>query len=121
MKYAKLAMAVAVTVVQGIVAATTDGGITNLEWLIVAMAFVNAVVVVIIPNLPIGSGIAAYAKTVTTAATAGLTLATTLILDGVLDSRDWWMIGVAALGAVGVWAVPNAPTPPAIAARRYVA
>ena len=52
-----------------------------------------------------------YAKAIVAALTAGLIAAQTAITDGHITSSDWVTIALAALGALAVYAVPNA-TPP---------
>src|SRR5207237_8954979 len=69
--YAKFWLAVLATVVSAIVAALTDGTITPVEWVMIAIAGVNAVAVVVVPNLP--DGIAAYTKSVVAVLMAVLT------------------------------------------------
>ncbi len=54
---------------------------------------------------------AAYTKAVLAALMAALTLAVNLI-DGGLSGTEWLQLLIAALGAVGVYAVPNAPAAP---------
>lgn len=53
-----------------------------------------------------------YAKAIVAALTAGLIAAQTAIADGGINTSDWITIALAALGALAVYAVPNA-TPPA--------
>lgn len=52
-----------------------------------------------------------YAKTIVAALTAGLIAAQTALADGGITTSDWVTIALAALGAIAVYAVPNA-TPP---------
>jgi hypothetical protein len=103
MRYAKFGLAVFATVISGIVVAMTGNGIiSNVEWVNIAIAGVGACAVFASPNVP---G-AMYTKTIIAALTAGLTLLTSFITDGVSTS-EWLQIAVAILGAVGVYAVPN--------------
>ena len=53
----------------------------------------------------------AYAKTVVACFTAGLIAAQTALADGHITSSDWITIALAALGALGVYAIPNADPP----------
>lgn len=56
-----------------------------------------------------------YAKTVVACITAGLIAAQTAIADGHITSSDWITIALAALGAFGVFVIPNtAPAPPPV-------
>lgn len=108
MKYNKLIVAVVFTVVQLIIAAFTgDSHIDAVEWIAIAIGAVNALIVVIVPNLPEGSGIATYAKSWTAAVLAGLVIAANLILDGNISGTDWTQIAAAVLAALGIFAVPN--------------
>lgn len=53
----------------------------------------------------------AYAKAIVACITAGLIAAQTAIADGRITTSDWITIALAAVGAIAVYAVPNA-TPP---------
>lgn len=110
MRFNKFWLAVLATIVQALIPVLDDDVIDRMEWVIVAIAAVNAVMVVVIPNLPVG-GLVNYLKSFTAAAMAALTLMTTLLVDGTLSGTDWLNIGVAVLAALGIWAVPNASTP----------
>ena len=104
MRYAKFALAVLVAVVSAIVAAMTDGTVTNVEWVNVAIAGTGAAAVFAAPNVP-GSS---YTKTVLAVLTAVLTFLTSAITGGV-TTAEWLQIFVIAAGALGVYAVPNSP------------
>ena len=54
----------------------------------------------------------AYAKFVIAALTTGLVALQTALTDGTVTAAEWVTIAIAALGAIAVYAVPNA-TPPA--------
>ena len=51
---------------------------------------------------------AIYTKSALAVFTAVLTLAVNLLADGSLQITEWLQLGIAALGALGVYAVPNA-------------
>jgi peptidoglycan/LPS O-acetylase OafA/YrhL len=104
MRYAKFLLAIVATVVSGIVAAMTDGQVTPGEWINVAIAGVGAAAVWAAPNVP---G-ARYTKAILAVLTAVLTFLASAITDG-LNSAELLQIVVIALGAVGVYAVPNSP------------
>lgn len=53
-----------------------------------------------------------YAKAIVAVVTAALIAAQTAIADGRITGSDWITITLAAIGALAVYAVPNA-TPPA--------
>lgn len=100
----KLWAAVLATVVQAVIGLTTDGDFSNLEMLVVLIAFVNAVLVGIVPNLT--AGVAKYAKLACTVVAAALILAVELWADGVLSTQDWLQIALAVLTALGVVGLP---------------
>lgn len=100
----KLWAAVVATVVQAVIGVTTDGDFSNLEMLVVLIAFVNAVLVGVVPNLT--AGVAKYAKLACTVAAAALILAVNLWADGTLSMQDWLQIGLAVLTAAGVVGFP---------------
>lgn len=103
MKYAKMLAAVVATVLSAITAATMgDGIIDPSEWVNVAILGVGAASVFAAPNVP-GARVT---KAVIAALTAALTVLATTILGGV-DQVVIAQMVVAALGAVGVYAVPN--------------
>lgn len=104
MNYAKALAAVVATVLSGVIAALTgDGVVSNIEWINVAILAAGACGVFTSPNVP-GAG---YSKLAIAVITAVLTLAVQLLADGALDVTDWLQLGMAALGALGVYAVPN--------------
>ena len=53
--------------------------------------------------------IAAYWKTIVAALAAGAIAAQAAISDGTITNGEWLAIGLAVLGAFGVWATPNKP------------
>jgi len=53
-----------------------------------------------------------YAKFAVAAAMAGLTALAAAITDDHVTNAEWIAIGLAVLGALGVWAVPNKPSTP---------
>lgn len=105
MTYAKtIAMVVATGLSAAIVALTGDGVFNDVELINIAIAVVGAVGVLYVPNAPNGP----VAKAVVAALMAVLTLAVNFIADGVALS-EWLQLAVAALGALGVYGVPNYP------------
>ena len=101
-EYAKSLLAVVATVVTAIVAFDGGNGLTSTEWVNVAIAGVGALAVFAAPNVP---G-AVYTKSVLAVATAVLGFLASAIVGGV-SGDEWLQIIVLALGAVGVYAVPN--------------
>jgi 2-keto-3-deoxy-6-phosphogluconate aldolase len=101
--YAKLGAAVVATILSAIIAALTgDAVISSTEWINIAIAGVGALAVFSAPNVP-GAPVT---KTVLAVLSAVLMLLVNLIADGVTIS-EWMQLGVAALGALGVYVVPN--------------
>lgn len=115
MNYAKAAAALAATVLSCVLAALTgDGSIDPTEWINVIIAGVGVVSVYVVPN--VASGIAQYAKLAVSALTAVLVLAQSMISDGI-SGTEWIQLALAALGALGVVALPG----PVTVAGRHVA
>lgn len=52
------------------------------------------------------------AKFIVAALTAAALAAQTALSDGVVTPSEWVSIAIAALGALAVYLVPNAPPPP---------
>ena len=106
MNYAKAFAAVVATILSGVIAALAGDGVIDLqEWVNVAILAAGALAVFTAPNVP---G-ARFTKAVLAVVTAVLTLAVNLIVGG-LDLTEWLQLGMAALAALGVYAVPNTGT-----------
>lgn len=104
--YSKLFAAVVVTVLSAVSAALFgDNTISSPEWVNIAIAGVGACAVFAAPNVPF----AKYTKSVLAALTAALTILASAISGGV-HTTEWIQIVIAALGAVGVYAVRNGDT-----------
>lgn len=103
-KYTKAITQVVVTILVALAAVWT-GGVTPLEWVNVAIVGVTALNVFAAPNVP---G-AAYTKGILSAAGAGLVVLASAITGGGVTFPEIVQIVVAALGAVGVFALPNKP------------
>jgi hypothetical protein len=52
-----------------------------------------------------------YAKFIVAALTAGLTALTAAITDDKVTNAEWIMVALAAVGAIGVYLIPNTPPP----------
>lgn len=101
--YAKAGAAVVATILAAVSAALTgDSVIDTTEWLNVAVLAVGALGVFAAPNVP-GARVT---KAVLAVLSAVLVLAVNLIAGGI-DLSEWIQLGLAALGALGVYAVPN--------------
>lgn len=104
MRYAKAFAAVIATALSAVLAALlTDNAIDTVEWINVAIAAAGALSVFTAPNVP-GAPVTKSALAVITAV---LVLAVSLIGDGALSLVDWVQLATAALGALGVYAIPN--------------
>lgn len=102
MKFAKLIASVIGAGLAAAVAAFTDNDITNVEKINIAIAVVTAASVFTAPNVP---G-AMYTKSILAVLGAVLVFLTSAITDGV-NTAEWLQVGVIALTALGVYAVPN--------------
>jgi hypothetical protein len=107
-QYAKLFAMVAVTMATTAVAALSDNQITTHEWINIASAGAGACGVFVAPNVP---G-ARYTKFVLAALTAGL-MAVASTIDGGLTMSAILQVTIAVVGALGVYALPNASPAPA--------
>ena len=112
MNYAKALAAVAATVLSGIVVALMAGAITPVQWVNIAIAGIGACAVFAAPNVP---G-AMYTKSIIAVLTAVLTFISTVVAGCVnfstchISTADWLQVAVIALGALGIYAVPNKTT-----------
>jgi hypothetical protein len=102
-KYMKTFMMFLATVL-GFVGAALTGGITNPEWVNIAILSVGAAAVFTGPNVP---G-AKYTKAILAILTATLTVLASVILGGI-TTGELYQIGAAALGAIAVFGVKNEP------------
>ncbi len=109
-RYAKAILAVVATVLVALVPYFSHSNhLTDAEWINVVILGLGAIVVYVAPNLP-GAG-AAYTKSIVAALIAGATLLVSAVGAGSFSNvtgSEWVQIALAALAAVGVYAVPNA-------------
>ncbi|SDG21252.1 hypothetical protein [Microbacterium sp. 77mftsu3.1] len=103
-RYAKSIVYIALTAVMFLVTALSDDALSVEELLNLAVAVIGAVVVYLVPNF--STAVGKYAKTIATAATAGILLAISFLTDGI-SLVEWMQIGIASLAAIGVYIVPN--------------
>jgi hypothetical protein len=115
MTYAKFILAVVATIASAVAAAVTDGRVTNVELVNIAIAALGAIGVVIVPNLP--EGIAAYSKSIVAALMAIATALVGFLVAGPVTASELVQLIVIALAAIGVFVVPNQSAPAAIRAR----
>lgn len=108
MNYGKAFAAVAAALISAAVAALAgDQNIDPVEWVNIAIAGTTAAAVFAAPNVP---G-ARYTKSVLAVLGAVLMLLTSVITDGIA-ATEWLQLLLAALGALGVYAVPYTFTRP---------
>ncbi|GGK32275.1 hypothetical protein GCM10010124_26310 [Pilimelia terevasa] len=111
-KYAKSLAQVAAAALAALVAVLADNQVSVGEWINVAIAVTTAAAVFTAPNIPQHKTI----KSVLAVLGAMLTLAVSLITDG-LTTAEVIQLALAGLGALGVYAFPNAGDTLARAAR----
>jgi hypothetical protein len=92
--------------------ALMDNVLTLEEKINLGIAIAGAGLVFAVPNLP-GGVIREHLKTIIAALIAGATLLVSLLADGV-SSSEWMQVGLAVLGGLGVYIIPN-EEPPALA------
>jgi hypothetical protein len=102
--YLKMFAQVVATVLAGLVAAQT-GGVTSVEWIQIATLGVGAAAVFAGPNVP---G-AVFTKSILSVLAAVLVVLESVIVGGI-STPDIYMMVIAGLGALGVYAVPNSGT-----------
>lgn len=100
--YIKGLIAVLTAVASAVVAFGTDGNISTVEWINVAIAAVTAAGVFAAPNVP---G-AKYTKAILAGLGAVLVTLTSAITGGISQS-ELIQLAVAFLGAAGVYQFPN--------------
>lgn len=104
MKYAKAWLVVLATVIAGVQSYLVDNSLDRVEWVQLGLLALGAFTVAVLPNLP--EGVAKYTKTVVAVLTAVLSTLVTAIVGG-LDASELMNLALAALAAVGVYAVAN--------------
>jgi hypothetical protein len=104
----KALAALVAAVLSVIVGQLTDSQITAAEWVVIAIAFVNAINVWMVPNLPGGLGTVTKALVVVSGAV--LAAVTTAVLAGGISFTEVLQLAVIGLQALLVYLVPNAPT-----------
>lgn len=114
-QYGKFGAQIAATIIAAIIAALSDDRIDFVEWLNVGVLGLGAVGVLGAGNLP--AGVWAYMKSYVAAASAALVLWQSLASGG-MTAGEWMQLAVAALGAVGVYAIPGPKVYDALAVAR---
>ncbi len=107
--YTKFWTTLATTIGVALVPILADDRITVAEGLNIGIVGFGAVTVLGATNLP--AGVWRYTKGIFAAGSAALVAANTFWADGLgISGSEWVQVGIAAAGAVGVFALPNAPT-----------
>lgn len=113
MNYGKALAAVVATIISAVVAALTgDEHVSAVEWINVCIMAVGAAAVFTAPNVP---G-ARFTKSILAVLAAVLTLLASAITDGI-TTTEWLQMGLAALGALGVYAMPGPELSPNVHVR----
>lgn len=107
--YMKSIAYIALAAMTFLVSAFSDGKITGDELINLAIVVLGAIGVYFVPNLPKGWW-AERLKGILAFVIAGLIALVSFWTDGV-TLAEWMQVGVAALAAIGVSIVPNAPLP----------
>lgn len=93
-----------------LVSALSDGLISPVEFVNIAIAIVTAAGVYWVPNLE--AGLAKYAKAITSMAGAALAALVLILGTGIglgdVTLADWLTVALAALATLGIGIVPNA-------------
>lgn len=101
-RYGKAIVAVVIAVLMVASSAVTDGRITHVEEVQIAIAGVAAIQVWMVPNLPDWPGV----KTGTAVVLAALSAAVPLLSAGPWSAADTINLVLAGLGAIGVTVAP---------------
>ncbi len=105
MQYNKMFAAVLATILASLVGAFTDGGISTVEIINVVVIGAGAANIFAAKNVP---G-AKYTKAILAVITAVAVLLVSVVSGGIVTS-EWLQLGVTALGALGVYQIPNKDT-----------
>lgn len=103
MRYAKAGAQVAATVLVTLIPYLVAGAITPDAWVNVAIVGVGALAVFAGPNVP-----GAPVTKVVLATLAAVLVALQSVISGGISTAEWLQLALAAFGALGVYAVPNA-------------
>jgi hypothetical protein len=114
---AKAVVATLVAVITVLQVALTDDHVDSVELVNVGIAFVTAVGVYWVPNMPHGAG--RYGKAFVAVAGAALQALVPFLSEGRLTAGQWLIVMLAGLGALGVTVVPNARQRAALTGRHH--
>jgi hypothetical protein len=113
MRYAKLLAQVVATVLVALIPYLVAGGLSPVDWVNVALVGIGAAAVFTGPNVP-GAPVT---KTVLSVL-AAVGVALNSVITGGISTAEWLAVAIAALGALGVYAVPNARRDAEVAGQR---
>lgn len=109
-EYVKAIVAIVAAALAVLGSAMTDDQLTSVEVVNVALAFVTATGVYLVPNLPTGPG--RYAKAIVAVVGGGGQVLVLILSDGLgftqVTIADWITVLLAAIAALGVGVLPNA-------------
>jgi multisubunit Na+/H+ antiporter MnhC subunit len=106
--YAKYVVAILGVILGATAAAIADGRVTGDEAVNLLILTLGAFATYLVPNLD--HGLRQYAKLIVAALTAGATLLSSVVSDGV-TLAEWLMVGAAVLTAFTTYVIPNEPSP----------
>jgi hypothetical protein len=106
--YAKYIVAMLGVVLGATAAAVADGRVTGDEAVNLLILTLGAFATYFVPNLD--HGLSQHAKLIVAALTAGATLLSSVVSDGV-TLAEWLMVGAAVLTAFTTYVIPNEPNP----------
>jgi hypothetical protein len=106
MVYAKALVAVLMAALISFQSLATDG-VSVQDWASIAVAVLTAVGVYLIPNVPASLS---WAKTAVAMLLAGAQAAVQVTTAGGITGAGWLTIGIAAIGVVSVYVMPNRAT-----------
>ncbi|MGW4487840.1 hypothetical protein ACWEOE_28830 [Amycolatopsis sp. NPDC004368] len=113
MQYAKAFVQVIATLLTALLPFIIDGALSSVDVINLCIVGCTALGVAVVPNL--SAGVARYAKAVLAVLGAVLVLLTSFIADGHLSIDEIVQLASAALGAIGVYALPGPLHPAPVA------
>lgn len=116
MKIGSYAKSIVMVIAAGIgilTAALSDGVVSPVEYVTIAISILTAIGAYLIPNM--SSGVGAYAKTLVAFGGAAAAALANIVAHAAsfseVSQSDWLNVLLAGLAAVGLFIVPNVPKP----------
>lgn len=106
-KYAKAIVAIVTAVLTVFAGALVDNVVDTVDGVNVLIAFLTAFGVYAVPNFDRSVGV--YLKVVIAFVGTGAQALVPFLMEGSVSPAQWLVVGLAAIGALGVGIVPNAP------------